>query len=76
MIEENVKVVPGGNETCFVCEVEIAKNAPAIEVAFNVSLLGITKKRMTERMHLACAKRLRLVLDLRIKQAEEIWGQP
>jgi hypothetical protein len=74
MIEENVKVVAGNGEVCFVCESEIARSSPAIEVAFNVNLV-IAKKRMTELMHLNCAKRLRSILDLRIQQAEKAWGR-
>ena len=76
MIEENVRSILGDGETCFVCESEIPRGSPAIEVAFNVSLLGITSKRMVERMHLGCAKRLRIVLDMRIRQADKNWGQP
>jgi len=74
MIEDNVKVVSGNGETCFVCEADIVKGGPAMEVAFNVSILGITSKRMVERMHLECARRLRSVLDTRIQQAEKVWG--
>lgn len=73
MIEDNVSVVPGNGENCFVCETPIARNEAAIEVAFNVSILGITSKRMVEKMHLECAMRLRAVLDTRIRQAEDLW---
>lgn len=65
LTEKNVRIVSSDGSACFVCDERMRVGEKAIEVSFKIVVT------VTKHMHpVACAKKLRDILDLRIREVE------
>lgn len=68
MERDSVRVEVGKGDRCFVCEEPTPTGKRVLSVSFDVPIFLATIK-VKRDMHVECAKDLRALLDLKIKQA-------